>query len=161
MPNQNENSEQKENAVPQNIAKNTSARLHAVQAIYQMHRGGHTTQDVIAEFKEHRFGQEVDGEHYIYPDIDLFTKIVSGVASRKEDLLSILKENLKKDDETRNVEDLLKTILLCGTLEILDHTDIDAPIIINDYIEVTNAYYSDSEKALVNATLDSFKKIIR
>jgi len=145
----------------ENIAKNTSARLHAVQAIYQMHRGGHSAPEVIKEFKEHRFEKDVDGEKYVYPDTELFTKIVSGVSDRKDDLLSILKENLKKDDQIRNVEDLLKTILLCGTLELLDHTDIDAPIIINDYIEITNAYYDDSEKSLVNATLDGFKKIVR
>ena len=150
-----------ETVTPKNIAKNTSARLHAVQAVYQMHRGGHSAEEAVAEFKEHRFGKEVDGEQYVYPDVELFTKIVSGVSSRKEDLLSILKENLKKDDKERNVEDLLKAILLCGTLELLDHTDIDAPIIINDYVEVTNAYYTDAEKSLINGTLDGFKKIVR
>ena len=126
-----------------------------------MHKGGHTAKEAIEEFKEHRFGTDIDGEQYVYPDVELFTKIVSGVSGRKSDLLDILKENLKKDDEIRNVEDLLKSILLCGTLELLDHTDIDAPIIINDYIEVTKAYYSDSESALVNATLDGFAKIVR
>ncbi|MGB1077484.1 MAG: transcription antitermination factor NusB [Bdellovibrionales bacterium] len=145
----------------QNIAKNTSARLHAVQGIYQMHKGGHTAQETVAQFKEHRFGKDVDGEQYVYPDVELFTKIVTGVSKRKDDLLDILKENLKKDDEIRNVEDLLKSILLCGTLEILDHIDIDSPIIINDYIEVTKAYYGDAEGALVNATLDSFSKVVR
>ncbi|MBL4588904.1 MAG: transcription antitermination protein NusB [Alphaproteobacteria bacterium] len=148
-------------ATKKNIAKNTSARLHAVQAIYQIQSTGHKAKDVIPEYREHRFGMEIDGEKYIYPDDALFTKIVSGVESRKSDLLSILEENLKKDDKSRNVEDLLKCILLCGTLEILDHNDIDAPIIINDYIEVTKAYYGDAESALVNATLDGFRKVVR
>ncbi len=156
-----EKAEAQKSAKKTNIAKNTSARLHAVQAIYQMHRGGHSAQDVIEEFKEHRFGVEVDGEKYIYPDVTLFTRIVEGTATRKNDLLEIIKENLKKGDTVRNVEDLLKAILLCATLELLDHTEIDAPIIINDYIEVTNAYYGDSEKALINATLDKFNKTIR
>lgn len=145
----------------ENIAKNTSARLHAVQAIYQMNRNGHGAVETIAEFKEYRFGKEVDGVQYIYPDANLFTNIVSAIDERKADLLDILKENLKKGDDIRNVEDLLKSILLCGTLELIDHTDIDAPIIINDYIEVTKAYYGDSEAALVNATLDSFSKVVR
>lgn len=145
----------------ENIAKNRSARLHAVQAIYQMHRNGHNSSDTIQEFKEHRFGKDIDGEEYIYPDAVLFTNIVSGIDARKEDLLNILKENLKKNDDVRNVEDLLKSILLCGTLELIDHTDIDAPIIINDYIEVTKAYYGDAEASLVNATLDGFSKVVR
>ena len=143
------------------MQKNSSARLHAVQAIYQMHKSGHSAEEAIEQFKEHRFGMDVDGEEYVYPDVPLFTKIVSGVSSRKEDLLNILRDNLKKDEAERNVEDLLKSILLCGTLELLDHTDIDAPIIINDYIEVTKAYYTDSEGALVNAALDGFSKSVR
>ncbi len=144
-----------------NIAKNTSARLHAVQAVYQIHASSQNADDVIAQFKDHRFGVEVDGDEYVMPDVELFSKIVSSVYSRREDLLSILKDNLKKDEKVRNVENLLKSILLCGTLEIVDNLDIDAPIIINDYVEVTKAYYGDSEASLVNATLDNFAKSVR
>lgn len=144
-----------------NIAKNSSARLHAVQAVYQINASGQTVEDVIEQFKEHRFGEEVDGDKYVFPDVELFTKIVSSVYAKRDDLLLILKDNLKKDEKVRNVEDLLKSILLCGTQELMDHTDIDAPIIINDYIEVTKAYYGDSECSLVNATLDNFAKSVR
>ncbi len=144
-----------------NIAKNTSARLHAVQAVYQIHASSQTAEDVIKQFEEHRFGVEVDGDEYVMPDVELFTKIVSSVYSRREDLLSILKDNLKKDDKVRNVENLLKAILLCGTQELIDHLEIDSPIIINDYVEVTKAYYGDAEASLVNATLDTFAKTVR
>ncbi len=147
--------------LPINIAKNTSARLHAVQAIYQIHQTGHKAEDVIPEFIEHRFGALIDGEQYIYPDKDLFTQIVLGVEGRKDDLLSLLKDTLKKEGKARNVEDLIKSILLCGALEILDHTDIPAPIIVNDYVEVTKAYYGGSEKSIVNAVLDTFQKTVR
>ncbi len=61
----------------------------------------------------------------------------------------------------KSVEPLLKSILLCGIYEITNHPDIDYPIIINDYLDVTHAFYEHGEVALVNAVLDGLAEVIR
>jgi len=58
-------------------------------------------------------------------------------------------------------EKLLQSILLCGIYEIMAHSDVDAPIIINDYVDVAHAFYDGGESKLVNAVLDRATKNLR
>ena len=37
----------------------------------------------------------------------------------------------------------------------------DVPVIINDYVDVTRAFYDGKESGLINAVLDSIAKTIR
>ena len=135
--------------------------MHAVQAVYQMYSTGHPSSDIVIEFEKFRLGQTIDGDQYNVPDRRLFKTIVTGVEKRQIDLVGIMHDTLKKDGKPRDVENLMTSILLCGIYEILDHGNVDAPIIINDYIEITKAYYEGPEKGLINAVLDSISQTVR
>src|ERR1700756_189954 len=58
------------------------ARLAAVQAIYQLEvNRGVDPETVVREFARHRFGREIDGDHYGEADPALFSDIVRGGAA--------------------------------------------------------------------------------
>lgn len=141
----------------------SAARLMAVQALYQSLLNGQGAKSVVAEFLAERSNQVVDGEAVCAPDKILFGKIISGVEQRRADLDGIIAAHLKKPDgkESKLPEKLLQSILLCGTFEVLAHGDIDAPIIINDYVDVAHAFYGGGESKLVNAVLDGAAKALR
>lgn len=138
-------------------ARTTAARLASVQAVYQMDLNKQRASSVIEEFLLHRAGMQVDGDEMVPPDGALLREIVSGVESRRAEVDPLVSERL----EGREVEPLLRSVLLCGAYEILSHHDIDIPIIISDYLHVTSAFYEGKEAKLVNAVLDGLGKVLR
>jgi len=145
------------------IARNSAARLLAVQAVYQMFENEQSDKDVIAEFIEHRTGHDIDGDEFVQPEVELFSKIVTGVAENKAQLDELVMANRgeKARDSVVKTEALLQAIFLCGSFELMAHQSIDFPIIISDYLHVTHAFYEESEAKLVNALLDSVRKVTR
>ena len=142
-------------------AKNLSARLLAVQAFYQMKQNTQTIRSVYQEYSKYRMDGEADGQKLTPPDGKLFKQILFGTDERFTELDSVIAANLKKDAEDRKVEPLLKAILFCGAYELLAQQDIDAPIIINDYLNVGHAFYDKNEVALINGVLDSVARVFR
>ncbi len=61
----------------------------------------------------------------------------------------------------KELEPLLKSILLCGVCELLEHQDIDAPLIINDYLNVTHAFYEQQQVNFVNGVLGKIASVVR
>jgi N utilization substance protein B len=90
----------------------------------------------------------------------LFQKILYGYNARKGDIEDIIAGSLttKKTGET---ETLLQAILCCGVYELLAHNDIDAAIIINDYLDVAHGFYESGQVKLINGVLDKAAKALR
>ena len=138
---------------PSPKAKALSARLSAVQALYQYSQNKQPMRVLYDEYLRFRSDMEIDGEKLVAPDGALLKKILFGVEERRQELETMLDANLKKDAQDRKVEPLLRAILLCGAYELLTQ-DIDSPIIINDYLNVGHAFYDRNEVALINGVLD-------
>lgn len=145
---------------PSSRAKRLSARLSAVQAVYQSSQSQQTLRAVCAEYLQHRSAMEVDGEALVSPDGALLKKILYGVEERRSELEAIVDANIKKDASDRIIEPLLRAILLCGSYELLVK-DFDAPIVINDYLNVAHTFYDRGEAALINGVLDSISKLFQ
>lgn len=141
-------------------AQSSAARLFAVQAVYQSIQNQQSADILVDEYLKHNVDMDLeDGDVMVRPDGALFRRILEGVGQRREDLENLVKSNTK--DPAKSIEPLLLSILLCGAAEILAHHDIDAPIIISDYVDVTHAFYEGSESKLVNGVLDAISKEIR
>lgn len=139
-------------------AQSSAARLAAVQAVYQMDGNAQTAPSVVREFVDFRLGQPVEGEAMVTPDRESFTRIVSGVAERREDLDHMITATMGRE---RPPEPLIRAILLCGAWELLARGEIDAPVIVSDYLHVTDAFYDVGEKKLINAVLDKIATNLR
>lgn len=163
-------------------ARNSAARLLAVQAVYQMHKNEQSAEDVIKELLEHRAGQdyEGDGKVMVAPNEDHFMLVVRGVNEHIGQLGEMISLNRDKKppvtptkteegeeskeevpfNPKRN-EPLLQAIFLCGAFELMVLQAIDFPVIISDYMHVTHAFFEKGEAKLTNALLDSIRKTVR
>ena len=147
---------------PSANAKRSSARLMAVQAVYQMAVNRKEPAFVVDEYLFLRKNMEIDGETLVEPDGTLFTNIVLGVAERLDDLKTIVSANRpQKEGQIQVDEPLLMAVFLCGAYELMSHHDIDSPVIISSYVDVAKAFFEGGEPGLVNGVLDSIGKIIR
>ncbi|HPD82491.1 MAG: transcription antitermination protein NusB [Alphaproteobacteria bacterium] len=147
-------------------ARNSAARLLAVQAVYQMHKNDQNAEDVIRELLEFRAGKdyEGDGEVMVAPNEDHFALVVRGVSEHIAQLGDMISQNrgksLEEESFKRN-EPLLQAIFLCAAFELMVLQSIHYPVIISDYLHVTHAFFEEGEAKLVNALLDSMRKTVR
>lgn len=148
-------------------ARAGAARLAAVQAVFESLFSGRSPPEAARDFLDHYAGRALDGaERLLEPDRPLFAAIVEGVGARRSALDDILKAHLKSggegdDSAEKKIDNLLRSILLCGCYEMLAHTRYDPPLLIAEYLHVTRAFYEGRETALVNAVLDSVAKLVR
>lgn len=147
-------------------AQALAARLAAVQAVYQAALNPQDTKPAIDEYKRRHMGQPVDEQDMVPPDETLFSRVISGLETRRSDVEALVDGALSASGPGRNPRDLsgeplLKAILLCGATELLIRPEIDPPIVISDYIEVTHAFYDQGEHKLVNAILDKIKSSLQ
>ncbi len=140
-------------------ARLTAARLAAAQVMYQMWLNGEDAKSATRDYMQNRAGFEIDGDTLVPADGELLEKIVSGAEKHHKDIDAIITKNL--DKKSSSVEPLLRAILTAGIYELLQHTEIDAGIIIADYLNVTHSFYDGGEGKLVNAVLDKVAKAVR
>jgi N utilization substance protein B len=138
-----------------------AARLAAVQALYQMDIGGTGVLEIVAEYEAHRLGQELDGETYLKADASWFRSIVSGVVREQKRLDPLIAAALQDDWALSRLDSTVRAILRAGVFEILERKDVPVAVIVTEYVEIAQAFFSDDEPKLVNAVLDRIAKQIR
>lgn len=143
------------------IARASAARLAAAQAVYQIMTNNQDAESVISEYRLYRLGKPVDDVEMVTPDGVLFQTIVGGVYGRMNLLMEMIADAAGKGGKTTPAEPLLLAIMLCGAWELLANPDIDAPVILSDYLNVTHAFYEQGETKFVNGVLDAVGKTTR
>ena len=141
-------------------ARRSAARLAAVQVLYQMDLNAQGPKDALRDFINTRIGYELDGDVFVPAEQDLLIDIVNGVFDRQNDLREMISGQLAQRGKEK-VEPLLDAILHAACYELMAHIDIDAPIIISDYMNVSHAFYEDGAPKMVNALLDHVAKTVR
>ncbi len=147
-------------------ARNTAARLLAVQAVYQAIQLHVPPASLIDEFLKHRVGMDLnaadsdgsDPAFMVVAEDHIFKSIMAGVTERWADLQHMITARVK---DNPSGEPLLAAIMICGAYEILAHHDVTTGIIIGDYLDITHGFYTGSEPKLVNAVLDGIAKELR
>ena len=137
-----------------------AARLAAVQALYQMELAGEDAETVAEEFAAWRFGREPEitpGE----PDEAFFGDIVRGVPHRQDDIDAAVTDCLASDWRLSRVDSILRAILRAGAYELIARPDVPARVVIDEYVELSTAFFSGEEPAFVNAALDKLARARR
>lgn len=142
--------------------------MAAVQSQYQIFLNKERVKDMLPGFLERYKAIEIEGEKLVEPDTQLLRSVLEGVEERYVELTTLINGHFinshfagGSDNQIASTDTLLKATLYCGAYEILAHHEIDAPIIINDYIHVTQAFYDNNESKLVNGVLDAMSKTLR
>ena len=141
--------------------KRGSARLAAVQALYQMEIGGTELADVVGEFEAFRLGQEIDGDTYREADPVFFREIVAGVVAYQRDIDPRVNTTLVEGWPLKRVDVTLREILRAGTFELMKRKDIPARVVIAEYVDVAKAFFAEDEPKIVDGVLDKLARALR
>ena len=145
----------------------TNARLMAVQAYYAKAQTGESWDQVISRFLMEEIGgivlmgEKEEPVQLEAADKSLFTHLVQYVRDNEENLEKMIdsafSDKIKKD----KLELTFKGILMMGTAEFFVNPNLDIPIIVNEYVDLTRSFYDGSEVKIVNAVLDKLAHVIR
>lgn len=132
-----------------------SARLAAVQALYQMDVGQVSLEETLAEFESFRLGRELEGEQYLPADADYFKHIVRGVVQNQLRLDPIIDSTLQGGWPMTRIDATLRALLRAGVFELTMRKDIPFKVVIREYVDVALAFYEDEVPGMVNGVLDA------
>jgi transcription antitermination protein NusB len=121
------------------INPRSTARLAAVQALYQMEMTGGSSAWVITEFRHHRLGRDIDGELYAKADEVFFVDIVDGVDQLRDTLDAGIATHLSDGWSLPRIDSTLRQLLRAAAYELKLRVDTPTAVIINEYVEVANA----------------------
>lgn len=137
------------------------ARLAGVQALYQIEMSGERVEAVIDEFLTHRIGHEIEGAQYGAADRDYFVEIVRGTTERGVQIDELAAGVLGANWTMNRLGALVRALLRAATFELLVRRDVPARVIIDEYVELARAFFSQREPAFVNGALDRLARQMR
>ncbi|MDY7099447.1 MAG: transcription antitermination factor NusB [Pseudomonadota bacterium] len=153
------------NQNPRSQARST-ARLAAVQALYQIQMEGTAVNRLLDEFHQHRIGREIDDEDhgdatYAEAEIEFFDDIVRGVDARREEIDEALSARLSDGWTLTRLDKTMLQVLRAGAYELIARADVPTATAINEYVDVAKAFFDDREAKFVNGILDALAKEVR
>ncbi|MEO0400029.1 MAG: transcription antitermination factor NusB [Pseudomonadota bacterium] len=141
--------------------RRTTARLAAVQALYQMERTGIGVDSVILEFKHHRLGGDIDGVLLHDADDAFFEDAVRGVVRTQTKLDPYLERNLAANWTLKRIDSTARAILRAGLYELTARPDVPANVVINEYVALAKAFFDSDETGFINGVLDKAARELR
>jgi N utilization substance protein B len=130
-----------------------SARIAAVQALYQMELAGGGAEETLEEFAEHRFG-----DFDAVPDEDFFAAILRGVPQHQVEIDRSIAAALATGWTLARIDSILRAVLRCGLFELVARRDVPARTVIDEYVAVTRAFFSGDEPGFINGVLDTLAR---
>ena len=148
----------------------STARLAAVQALYQMEVSGAGAEGVIAEFVDHRFEREAEGqgpkprddEHHDglgAADEPFFADLVRGVVADQAVIDPVIARRLATGWKLARLEATVRATLRAGAWELSHRTDVPTEVVIDEYVELAKGFTDDA--GFVNAALDAIARDVR
>ncbi len=149
--------------------KYTNARLMAVQAVYAHAQSDEDWNKLISRFLlEEVGGSVIDGEGkneevvVLEPaDKELFASLVQYVRDNENNLQETVQAALSDNLKGVISGSILSALLKVGVAEFYVNSDLDAPIIINEYVDLARSFYDGAEIKIANAVLDKVAKVLR
>ena len=155
----------------ENHKRRSSARLAAVQALYEAEISGASADAIITHFMEDKVGEYAliepeEGANEVKmplrrPDKLLFTDLVRGALDRQSEFDQMADAQLTAPWTSERLEDVLRCILRAGIYELAARTDSPVKVTITEYVDIARAFYAGAEPGLVNAVLDKVARILR
>lgn len=137
-----------------------SARMLAVQALYQMDIARTPLEDIIKEFNEHRLEAQQDDIDLPPADAAHFEFILRGVMDHQTLIDRAIDENLMENWTLARLDSTLRAILRCGLQELLNAKDVPAKVAISQYADIAHSFFDGAEGGMANALLDKVSRQI-
>jgi transcription antitermination protein NusB len=139
----------------------SAARLAAVQALYQHDMEATPVTQLLHEFHQHRLGATIGDDEYAEAEVDFFDDVVTGATARGGEIDAAISARLSSDWTLERLDKPMRAILRAGTYELLARADVPVKSVINEYVDVADAFYAKREKGFVNGLLDAVAKDVR
>ena len=94
------------------------------------------------------------------PYIRHIKKVFKGYFEQEAELDALLEKNLSPDLKLRNLDSLLRIIIKTSIYELKFCNKIPFKVVIDQYLDVTDTFYGNDQKRLVNGVLDSVAKTL-
>ncbi len=151
---------------PSKPGDRNSARIAAVQALYEMDATDASANPVLQEFLSQRWHNattDEDGEAVELPafNAELLSDIVTGVGNGREEIDAHIAGALSGNWTVERLELLARAILRAGVYELAHRVDIPVRVVISEYVALAQAFFSENEPALVNGVLDKVARTLR
>lgn len=137
------------------------ARLRAVQLTFDRLYSHEKVAVLLPHFMNERAVSETEADHIESPDKELFSRVAQGVAEQEEMLNDMVNQAYGRNHPGKEPEKLLRAVMLCAAFELWGHPKFDAALIIDEYLDITHAFYDKGQVGLVNGVLDQLNKAIR
>ena len=157
--------------VSDKIRMKSVARLAAVQATYMIEYGDLNVDQAVKDFLNGDIGRYALAENAITMDeeqVELsefdttyFVGLIRGAMAKKEDIEKSLAQFLNEKWPYDRMDGTLRALLICALYELTYTTDVDAKVIIQEYVDLAYAFFNKNEPKMVNALLDQVAKAVR
>lgn len=139
-----------------------TARLAAVQALYQMELANTDLSEILAGFKARgAVGDDDDDDELAPADLDHFEDIVRGVVADQVKIDRAINNVLVDGWKMPRLDATLRAILRAGAFELTHRPDIPYKVAITEYINVAHAFFEGDEPGFANGVLDHIARIVR
>jgi N utilization substance protein B len=139
-----------------------TARLAAVQALYQMDASGAGVDAVIADFRSHWIGVDIDGDRFADADAGFFEDIVRGVLRLQMKIDPAIERRLASKWTLPRLDATARAIMRSAAYEMIHHPSTPAAVVIDQYIEIAKGFFDDGEEPkFINGALDAMARDLR
>lgn len=132
----------------------SAARLHAVQALFQMEHSDLSADRVRAEFEDHRFGERLDEGELEEGNVDLFRRILDDAVNHQARIDQMADRAIVERWRIERIDPTLRALFRAAGAELVA---ADAPprVVIVEYVDVAKAFFPEGrESKFVNGVLD-------
>ncbi|MFC1672773.1 transcription antitermination factor NusB [Pseudomonadota bacterium] len=152
-----------------NAKGRSAARMAAVQALYELDMVEGDIDPVLRTFIEKRWtvtvededGDEVGEADFHDPDKTFLIELVRGVRAKLGDIDEMMNGALGEKWTVDRLEVLLRSMLRAGIYELMVRQDVPAKVVINEYMDIANAFFTEGEPKMVNGVLDKLAHTLR
>ncbi|UNM06030.1 MAG: hypothetical protein H6925_06125 [Holosporaceae bacterium] len=120
---------------------------------------GISTEESIRDFKDNFLGKNIEHDHIHKPDSAFLKGLVEGVSTRNLQIEELIAPNLDANWSLERIDPVLLNIIKCAVLEFIEFVDIDIPVIISEYLDVTHAFFNKKEASFVNGILQKLERL--
>jgi len=134
--------------------KKSTARLFAVQALFQMEASDAALEDVQEEFETHRFGAEIDGDTYAEGNLDLFRALTYRAVAEQSKIDQLTNRALVAKWPIDRIDPTLRALFRAAGAELITK-QTPPKVAISEFVDIAKAFFPDGKEAkFVNAVLD-------
>ena len=134
------------------------ARLAAVQALYQLEVAGAGVEAVVREFRDHRFGADLEGQSLAEADEPFFAELARGVVAAQASIDRAISRRLAAGWRLERIDATARAILRCAAYELLCRPETPREVVINEYVEIAKSFFEPTETGFVNGILDAIAR---